>query len=302
MPPNLGGLEGTLDVSWAGAVAPNATVKFIVSAFTDTNDPLTLAEEYAVDNNVADIISESFGGCEADMTAAFTQFITSLREQAAAQGITYLVSSGDQGPYTCYGLGRHTGIGPVSVNAFASTPYTIAVGGTGFSSTTKNSSYWAASNDKSTLASALSYIPETAWNDSCGAPKCTGSNVVVASTGGGPSQLFPKPSWQSGVPGIPADGARDVPDVSVSMVMARADSERTWKMMTTSMQTIMIGITAASAVFALTASSTLAPISTEHPAGSWSVIGLKSSLVCSIPRRLPTRCIARRRCGRKGLR
>ena len=209
-------LEGTLDVSWAGAVAPDATVKFIASAFTDTSDPLILSEEYAVDNNVADIISESFGACEADMTAAFTQFIVSLREQAAAQGITYLVSSGDQGPFTCFGEDQHTGIGPLSVNGFASTPYTIAVGGTAFDSATKSGTYWSLTNAKSTFESALSYVSETAWNDSCGAPKCTGSHVVVAATGGGFSQLFAKPSWQSGVPGIPADGARDVPDVSLA--------------------------------------------------------------------------------------
>lgn len=215
MSPDPDVVEATLDVSWAGAVAPNATIKFITSAFTDTSDPLILSEEYAVDNNVADIISESFGNCEADMTAAFTQFITSVREQAAAQGITYLVSSGDQGPYTCYPFER-TGIGPLSVNGFASTPYTTAVGGTGFSSATKNSTYWALTNAKSTFESALSYIPETAWNDSCGPPKCTASHVVVEATGGGPSQLFPKPPWQSGVPGIPADGARDVPDVSLA--------------------------------------------------------------------------------------
>jgi hypothetical protein len=208
-------LEGTLDVSWAGAVAPNATVKFIISAFTDSSDGLLLSEEYAVDNNVADIISESFGTCESDATTAYTQFITSLREQAAAQGITYLVSSGDQGPYTCYGDSPRS-IGPLSVNVLASTPYTLAVGGTGFLSATKNSTYWAVTNAKPTFASALSYIPETAWNDSCGAPKCVGNSVVVASTGGGPSHLFPKPSWQSGVAGIPVDGVRDVPDVSLA--------------------------------------------------------------------------------------
>ena len=209
-------LEGTLDVSWSGAVAPNATIKFITAAFTDTGDGLSLSEEYAVDNNVADILSESFGTCESDSTPSQTQMVTSLREQAAAQGITYLVSSGDQGPYTCYGDGEHTGNGPLSVNILASTPYTIAVGGTGFSSATKNSTYWALTNSKTTFASALSYIPETTWDDSCGAPKCTGSNVVVQATGGGSSQLFPKPSWQSGVPGIPADAARDVPDVSLA--------------------------------------------------------------------------------------
>jgi subtilase family serine protease len=140
-------LEGTLDVSWAGAIAPNATVKFIASAFTDTSDALSLSEEYAVDNNVADILSESFGSCESDTIPAYTQFVTSLREQAAAQGITYLVSSGDQGPYACYPF-QLTGIGPPSVNILASTPYTIAVGGTAFSSATKSSTYWSLTNAK----------------------------------------------------------------------------------------------------------------------------------------------------------
>ena len=209
-------VEGTLDLTWAGAVAPNATVKFIVSDFTDTGDPLILSEEYAVDNNVADIITESFGGCESDMTAALTQFLLSLREQAAAQGITYLVSSGDQGPYTCYYDSQYKAPGPLSVNALASTPYTIAVGGTGFSSSTDTAAYWAATNAKTTLASALSYIPETVWNDSCGAPKCSGDNVVVGASGGGVSTLFTQPSWQSGVPGIPSGGGRDVPDVSLA--------------------------------------------------------------------------------------
>ncbi|MBZ5592531.1 MAG: Ig-like domain repeat protein [Acidobacteriia bacterium] len=209
-------VEGTLDLTWAGAVAPNATVKFILSDFTDTGDPLILSEEYAVDNNVADIITESFGVCESEMTAAFTEFVTSLREQAAAQGITYLVSSGDQGPYTCYGDPQFKGPGPLSVNALASTPYTIAVGGTVFSGGTDTATYWAATNAKSTLGSARSYIPESAWNDSCGPPKCSGNNVAAWASGGGASMLFVKPSWQSGVPGIPADGVRDLPDVSLA--------------------------------------------------------------------------------------
>ncbi len=210
--------EGTLDVSWAGAVAPNATVKFVIAADTDTTDGLSLAEEYTVDANLADIITESFGNCEGDVTAAQAQQINAVREQAAAQGITYVVSSGDQGAYTCY---DGTNLGPLSVNVFASSPYAVAVGGTEFNTATNTATYWAAKNDATTLASALSYIPETVWNDSCDAAQC-GDNATVEASGGGASVLFPKPSWQSGVAGIPNDGARDVPDLSLT---ASADTD-----------------------------------------------------------------------------
>ncbi len=206
-------LEGTLDVSWAGAIAPNATVKFIIAADTDTTDGLSLAEEYAVDSNLADILTESFGDCEGDVTAAQAQQINAVREQAAAQGITYVVSSGDQGPYTCY---DGSDLGPLSVNVFASSPYAVSVGGTEFNSATNTATYWSAKNNAMTLASALSYIPETVWNDSCDAVQCGANNVTVEASGGGASSLFPKPSWQSGVAGIPNDGARDVPDLSLT--------------------------------------------------------------------------------------
>ncbi len=207
-------LEATLDVTWAGAVAPNATVKFITSPFTDTSDGLTLSEEYAIDNNVADVLTESFGLCEHDITQADAQMVNALRQQAAAQGITYVVSSGDEGPYTCYSTPKDTG--PLSVNVLASSPYAVAVGGTEFSGAIIATNYWAATNKTSTLASALSYIPETAWNDSCSAAQCGADGLTVGSSGGGVSKLYIKPSWQSGVLGVPADGMRDVPDISLA--------------------------------------------------------------------------------------
>ncbi len=206
-------VEGTLDVSWAGAIAPNATVKFIIAADTDTTAGLQLAEEYAVDSNLADVITESFSVCESDVTKAFAQQLSAVREQAAAQGITYVVSTGDWGPYTCYST---SGTGPVTANALASTPYTVAVGGTEFSSITNTATYWSATNDSKTLASALSYLPETVWNDSCDAAQCGADNATVEASGGGVSVLFAKPSWQSGVTGIPNDGARDLPDLSLT--------------------------------------------------------------------------------------
>src|SRR5581483_10786676 len=92
-----------------------------------------------------------------------------------------------------------------TVDAPASIPEITAVGGTEFTNT--STTYWSTRNDPITGASALSYVPERAWNDFNG-------NIHFYGTGGGPSVLFAKPAWQSG-PGVPADGARDIPDVSL---------------------------------------------------------------------------------------
>ena len=207
-------VEGTLDVSWAGAIAPNATVQFILAPDTDTTDGLSLAEEFAVDNNNVDILTESFYRCESDTTSALARMVGALREQAAAQGITWMVGSGDAGPYVCFN-NVDTPPGPLTVNILAASPYVVAVGGTEFNSESIiGTTYWSATNNSKTLASALSYPPEEVWNDSCDAAKCGADNVTAASSSGGASKVFTKPSWQSSVAGIPADGARDVPDIS----------------------------------------------------------------------------------------
>jgi hypothetical protein len=209
-------MEGTLDVSWSGAVAPNASIKFIVSISTDAADGLSLSEQYAVDNNVADILTESFGICESNMTAAQAQQSNALREQAAAQGITWVVASGDFGPYCDDGWYNTTDPGPLSVSGTAASPYVIAVGGTEFGSATNSPVFWAPNTTPLTLKSALSYIPETVWNDSCDVSQCGGFNAGPESSGGGASTFYAKPAWQSGVAGIPQDGFRDVPDLSLS--------------------------------------------------------------------------------------
>ncbi len=77
------------------------------------------------------------------------------------------------------------------------------------------SAYWSATNS-ATFASAQSYIPEVVWNESCTAAQCGSANAGIYAGGGGASILFSKPSWQAGVAGIPNDGARDVPDVSLT--------------------------------------------------------------------------------------
>ncbi len=216
-PGDLGGgeeAEATLDSSWSGAVAPNASVSLVVSASTNTSDGTDLSEIYIIENNLADVMTESFGGCEAASTSAQAAGVSMLAEQAAAQGITYFVSTGDSGAEGCDDPNFETvANGPVSVNVLAATPFNVAVGGTEFNDTSDPTKYWSATN--SNQESALSYIPEDVWNDSCASSQC-GSTANIAAGGGGSSVFFSKPAWQTGVTGILADNTRDLPDVSLS--------------------------------------------------------------------------------------
>ena len=113
-PGDLGGgeeAEATLDASWAGAMAPNAVVDFVVSAGTNATDGIFLSESYIIDNNLAPVMTESFGGCEFGVPNAEAQAISAMAEQAAAQGITYIVSSGDTGAEGCDNQNESVAIG-----------------------------------------------------------------------------------------------------------------------------------------------------------------------------------------------
>jgi Pro-kumamolisin, activation domain/Bacterial Ig-like domain (group 3) len=216
-PGDLGGgeeAEAVLDSTWSGAVAPNANVQLVVSASTETTDGVDLSELYIVDNNLADVMTESFGVCEAHVTSAQLTGFSALAEQAAAQGITYLVSSGDTGSAGCDNLSETTATGPLAVNALASTQFNVAVGGTIFNENGHDSMYW---NPSTAIpVTALKYIPENVWNESCTSTKC-GNSANIAAGGGGASTVVPKPAWQSGQHlHIPTDGFRDVPDVSLT--------------------------------------------------------------------------------------
>jgi hypothetical protein len=216
-PGDLGGsdeAEATLDTTWSGAVAPGATVDFVISASTNTSDGIDLSEVYIIENNLADIMTESFSFCEADGSAAQSLGYSQLAEQAAAQGITYFVSTGDNGAEGCDDQDTETvATGPVSVNVLAATAFNVAVGGTVFNDTADPAKYWSATNTNQ--ESALSYIPENVWNDSCLASSCGSSANIVAGSGGS-SIYVAKPSWQSGVTGILSDSSRDLPDVSLN--------------------------------------------------------------------------------------
>ena len=203
--------EATLDVTWSGAVAPMATIDFVVSQ-SNFADGVDVSAEYIVDNNIAPVMSTSYGTCEADLGPVESAFYNSLWQQAAAQGITSFVSAGDAGGAGCDApAGGVYSSGVLAVNGIASTPYNVAVGGTQFNDTNNPSKYWSATNDPTTGESALGYIPEMAWNESSNDP----NEVLLYAGGGGVSTLYAKPRWQVGV-GVPNDGARDLPDISLS--------------------------------------------------------------------------------------
>jgi len=228
--------EAVLDVSWSGAVARNATIDLVASATTSTALGVDLSALYIVDNNVAPIMSESYGECEATLGDAGNAFYNALWEQAAAEGITVVEAAGDAGSAGCDDFNSESAASEgLGVSGFASTPYNVAVGGTDFDqSATTAHNYWSSTNIATSESSALGYIPEIPWNQSCagqglsdGVSQCsensTDLNIVAGS--GGPSSCatggdsgncagYPKPSWQTGI-GVPQDGVRDLPDLSL---------------------------------------------------------------------------------------
>jgi subtilase family serine protease len=219
-PGDIGGgaeQEAVLDATWSGAVAPNATVKLVVSADTNSEDGIDLSEVYIIDNNLADILTESVSVCESPQNvSAKGAFYGGMAEQAAAQGITYLVASGDGGPDGCDDPSTvPSPLAAAAVNLIASTPFNVAVGGTQFNDTANPSTYWNSSNGTNS-ESAISYIPENAWNESCTGTNCGGLGTGLWSSGGGQSTLFLKPPWQTGVTGIPTANWRFLPDVSLT--------------------------------------------------------------------------------------
>ncbi|HEY2497981.1 MAG TPA: protease pro-enzyme activation domain-containing protein [Candidatus Angelobacter sp.] len=199
--------EADLDVEWSGAVAKNATIDFVISKSTHTTDGIHLSAQYAVDNNVAPVISTSFSFCEQNLGTE-NSFWNSTWGQAALQGITSVVSTGDNGAAGCDADTALTGT-IQAVSGVSSTPNNVAVGGTEFNDGAGG--FWAAGPNPDS-SSALGPIPEIVWNES-GTIPVTGKGLFA--TGGGASTLYAKPDYQSGL-GVPADSHRDVPDVALN--------------------------------------------------------------------------------------
>jgi len=188
--------EADLDLEWSGAVAPNATIIYVNSRSVNTSII------YAIDQNLAPVLSESFSSCELASQPGFR----AIAQQANAQGITWIVAAGDWGAATCdIGAPSQQASKGFSASFPASFPEVTAIGGTKFDEGTGK--YWADSNGPN-LGSALSYIPEVVMNDAADLHS-------LFSAGGGASVIYPKPVWQTG-PGVPNDHGRDVPDISLN--------------------------------------------------------------------------------------
>ncbi len=190
--------EADLDLEWSGSVARNATIIFV-----NSSDVFTSLED-AVDEMYAPVISMSYGICEgANLVDLPSQRL--VAQQANAEGITWLAAAGDAGAADCEDQNAAIAEDGLAVDAPGSIPEVTSMGGSEFNEGSGN--YWGSANTANG-ASALSYIPEMVWND-------TGLGGGLAAGGGGASLFFPRPVWQTG-PGVPNDGFRHVPDLSIA--------------------------------------------------------------------------------------
>ena len=212
--------EGTLDFERVYGTAPGATVDQVIAKNWLSGSVNANLELYAIGTVNDPIMSMSYSSCEYLQGSSYVNYESnSIFAPGSAQGISFFASSGDSSATGCAGDGvapSTANYGKVaSISDICASPYVTCVGGTQFSDTASPSTYWSASNGTGKL-SALSYIPEGAWSEPVNQSTTTGAPpYIVLGTGGGPSTVIAKPSWQVGT-GVPADGVRDVPDISFS--------------------------------------------------------------------------------------
>ncbi|MGA8619334.1 MAG: protease pro-enzyme activation domain-containing protein [Candidatus Sulfotelmatobacter sp.] len=219
--------ESDLDVEWSGAIAKNASITLVyaglVSGDTCTNRQFGAfnALQYAIDQKIAPIISNSYGNCEAAVTLSSAQSLRLSIQQANTQGQTVMSASGDSGAADCDFQVKSATHG-LAVDIPAAIPEVTGMGGTEFNGdaaatvtggNASTTTYWkGTTGGTDTISSALSHIPEMGWNDTAN-PNNTGGDILAS--GGGASIFFSKPSWQTGT-GVPNDGKRDVPDLALN--------------------------------------------------------------------------------------
>lgn len=205
--------EATLDVTRSGSIAQGAALDLVISADSSTVNGVAVAATFVVDTPptpAPKIMSISFGACEANAGASGVQFWDDLFTQAAAEGISVFVSSGDSaaaGCDTAFTTPPATQV--LSPNYICSSSFATCVGGTEFADSANPNQYWSSTNGPG-FESALSYIPEGAWNE----PLNSQNQVQVAGTGGGVSAFISTPSYQTGTGVPPARAGRYTPDVA----------------------------------------------------------------------------------------
>jgi subtilase family serine protease len=257
-------IEAALDVEWASGAAPDANIVLSACGDTNTTSGLDLAILGLLETNPPDIISDSYGLCETVTGQAEVALENFEAELATVEGVTFFIAQGDTGADECAPV-ETTAYSTQGINSGDNTAsaFAVDVGGTDFMAQYNAdthgvpvSKYWNATNNPTTLASALSYVPEIPWNDGCTSkliytdPVIAGFSSAFGPSGfcnssvgqadflndiggsGGPSTCFtgtpsipgvvsgtcrgnPKPSYQYGVPGVPRDGLRDQPDISL---------------------------------------------------------------------------------------
>jgi subtilase family serine protease len=234
--------ESDLDLEYAGGMAPQASLILVYSS------NVLDSASYAIDNDLAKIVSVSYGLCESEIGSANNISINAMWQQAVGEGITVIIATGDEGASACEnpapGAQDAPGTTGLAVNGLASTPFDTAVGGTDFNDLTNATTYFSSSNTAPGEYSANGYVPEMTYNDSCSNALFTntvfsftdnpetncvnftnqnygggglGVFVVPVGSGGGVSTIYAKPSWQvaPGVPPPAVENFRDIPDVSL---------------------------------------------------------------------------------------
>ena len=247
--------EAAVDVEWASASAPSATIELASCADTDTNFGAFIALENLITAPAPPpaIMSLSYGSPESENGTDGNAYINGMYQVAVFEGVSLFISTGDADADVT-DQNQAAATHGINVNALASTPNNVAVGGTDYADTflNENSTYWNSTNG-TYFNSARSYIPEIPWNDSCASQLITialgystsyGANgscnsavgeaffLTTAGGSGGPSGCaygnpavpgvvsgtcsgYAKPLFQRLVYGNPSDGVRDLPDVSM---------------------------------------------------------------------------------------
>lgn len=198
-------VESALDFELAHAFAPQANIVSVVSP--DADYTLIQSLVYVITNHLADVVSNSWGAPEPEV-GPFITYMHPFFKMAAAEGITVLAASGDQGS-----AGYDPNV-PRSILWPSDDPYVTAVGGTtifmnGTVSTVQNPLN--GPPPVTEVFNPVAMVNETAWD---------------GYTGGGYSVVFPRPFWQHGE-GLPTSGpyadARGVPDVSANAMFGGND-------------------------------------------------------------------------------
>jgi subtilase family serine protease len=205
--------ESDLDLEYSSTIAQGASIYFVYVG-NNPNYSVWDSISYAVDNRTAPVIGTSYGECEAQLSSSEYSTLNGTLEQAASQGQSVVSAAGDDGSTDCYGI---TGLTKAQQEALAvdfpaSSQYATGMGGSEFPAadvSSSNTNYWESASGSDVISSALSYIPEQVWNDDS-------SSEGLSSGGGGVSTLTSRPSWQTGVTGIPSGSYRLVPDISLT--------------------------------------------------------------------------------------